>query len=62
MKDRQYFTDINGDGTLEVAIMLFDKGNPMTRRALVVTVKADRLECLRAKADYHLEPDCNVFP
>jgi hypothetical protein len=61
IKEGQYFSDINHDGRLEVAIMPFDNGNNMVRRALIFTVKPDRLELVKIQPGYNLDADQNVF-
>ena len=60
-KSGKYFLDINRDGRLEVAIMPFDNGNNMVRRALIFTVKPDRLELVKIQSGYNLDTDRNVF-
>lgn len=61
IKAGQYFSDINHDGRLEVAIMPYDSGNWMIRRALIYTVKSDRLELIRVQPNYNLETDEDVY-
>jgi hypothetical protein len=61
IKSGKYFSDINRDGRLEVAIMPFDNGNNMVRRALIFTVKPDRLELVKIQPGYNLDTDRNVF-
>jgi hypothetical protein len=45
----------------EVAIMPYDSGNWMIRRALIYTVKSDRLELVKIQPNYNLEADESVF-
>jgi hypothetical protein len=61
IKSGKYFSDINHDGRLEVAVMPFDNGNNMVRHALIFTVKPDRLELIKRQANYPLEADESVF-
>lgn len=61
IKSGKYFSDINHDGRLEVAIMPFDNGNNMIRHALIFTVKPERLELVKRQPDYPLEADESVF-
>lgn len=61
IKSGKYFSDINHDGWLEVAIMPFDNGNNMVRHALIFTVKPDRLELVKRQPNYPLEADESVF-
>ena len=61
IKSGKFFSDINQDGNLEVAIMPFDDGQLMVRDALIFTVKPNRLELLKMQPGYHLEADKSVF-